>query len=53
MRCCEYGPLGRINNTSISPELKNGPNKLECYIAQGLKNLLLTNTLAYWATCKF
>jgi hypothetical protein len=27
--------------------LKNGPNKLECYITRGWKGLLRTNTLAY------
>ncbi len=28
---------------------KNGPNKLECYIATGWKGLPGTNTLAYYA----
>ncbi len=30
--------------------LTNEPNKLACYITQGLKGLPGTNTLAYWAS---
>jgi hypothetical protein len=29
--------------------LKNGPNKVECYITIGRKGLPLANTPAYWA----
>jgi hypothetical protein len=28
MKCCQYGPIGRIQNTSFSLYLTNGPNKL-------------------------
>jgi hypothetical protein len=38
--------------TVKSLELKNGPNKLECYITLDWKGLQRTNTLAYRANCK-
>jgi hypothetical protein len=38
---CEGGLVicDSIHNTSLSSGLANGPNKLECYITQGLKRL--------------
>jgi hypothetical protein len=38
---CEGGLVtcDSIHNTSFSYGLANGPNKLECYITQGLKRL--------------
>jgi hypothetical protein len=47
MKCCKYGPLGRIHNSSFSWELKNEPNKLECYIILGWKGLPVVNSLSY------
>ncbi len=38
-----------LTYTSISSKLKNGPNKLECYITLGLRGLPRTDALAYWA----
>ncbi len=38
-----------MNITSFSPQLMNGPNKLDCYITRGLNGLSGANTLSYWA----
>jgi hypothetical protein len=36
------------HKASFSSKLINGPNKIELYIKLGWKDLLVTNTLAYW-----
>jgi hypothetical protein len=41
--------LGCIHNNSFSSQVKNEPNKLECYITLGWKGFPVTKTPAYWA----
>ncbi len=48
MKCRECGPWYHIHNTSFSLVLTHGPNKLERYAALVEKDLLVTNTQAYW-----
>ncbi len=40
---------GFIHNTSFSSQLKNGPNKLDCFQPPHPFSVVLWNTLAYWA----
>ncbi len=49
MKCCEYTPRGRIHNSLFSSSLKNGQNKLKCYIKLGWKGLPGTYALMYRA----
>ncbi len=49
MKCWKYGTRDHINNISFYLQLTNGSSKLECYFTQSFKDLLGTNTLAYWA----
>jgi hypothetical protein len=46
IKCCEYGPLVCIHNTSFSSKRTNGFNKLQCYITLGWKGLPEANALA-------
>jgi hypothetical protein len=39
MNYCEYIPKYHFQNTSFNLYLTNGPNKLECYITLGWKDL--------------
>jgi hypothetical protein len=47
MKFCENDSIGHIPNASFSSQLMKGPKKLECYITQDLKGLLVINTQVY------
>ncbi len=48
MNCCVYAFSNCYYNISFSSELMIRLNKLACYITTGWKDMLRTNTLAYW-----